>query len=71
MLSRIARNAAATFAHQRQAISSSPALRGLEEFFEAPLKEGQERTAGENHWTLANCAVQPCATPAGNPPAKS
>ena len=46
MLLKLSSSIARTFCQQRQAFSTSPALRGLEEFFEAPLKEGEQRNAG-------------------------
>lgn len=48
LLARLARQGIAVLTRHRRPFGSSPVTRGLEEFFEAPLKEGEERTAGES-----------------------
>jgi len=48
LLAKLSNSITARFLQQRQAFGTSPALRGLEEFFEKPLKEGEVRTAGKS-----------------------
>jgi hypothetical protein len=55
LLAKLSSSIAARFLQQRHAFGTSPVLRGLEDFFETPLKEGELRTAGETDRFVATC----------------